>query len=434
MKGAPLLNSSGDLPRRSSQGELLSHFLGVRALTESLCKPLKIEDYGIQSMEDVSPPKWHLAHTTWFFETFILIPHLNAYRPFHPQFQSLFNSYYKALGKHHPRPERGLLSRPTVEEVYHYRQTVNQAMEGLLRDSEPLPPEVKEATLLGIHHEQQHQELILMDIRHLLFSNPLKPAYQTISGTLEKMKAPPLKWISFEGGLKEIGFGGEGFSFDNEGPRHRVFLEDYRVASRLITNGEYLEFIESGAYQDPKLWLSDAWDRIQAQDQRAPLYWKKEEGRCEIFGFQGEKPLNPEEPVSHLSFYEADAFARWVGKRLPTEAEWECAAEGLEIEGNFLESGYLQPRVCPLPKKENSPSQFFGDVWEWTQSSYSPYPRFKPALGYFAEYNGKFMCNQFVLRGGCCWTPLSHIRRTYRNFYPPHTQWQCSGIRLAEDL
>jgi ergothioneine biosynthesis protein EgtB len=433
MKNAQVLNSSGSLASLSSKEEILAHFLRVRRVTEEICKPLKNEDYGIQSMEDVSPPKWHLAHTTWFFETFILIPHQKAYRPFHPQFRSLFNSYYKALGKHHPRTERGLLSRPTVEEVYQYRRAVKEAMEELLQDPPALSQEIKNAALLGIHHEQQHQELLLMDIQHLLSSNPLKPVYQAFSGAREKIKAPSMRWVSFEGGLKEIGFEGEGFSFDNERPRHRVFLEDYRLASRLVTNGEYLEFLESGGYEDPRLWLSDGWERLNTQDQ-APLYWEKNDGKWERFTLAGMQPVNVEEPVSHLSFYEADAYARWAGKRLPTEAEWECAAEQTEIQGNFLESGYLRPRVCPSSKNEKELFQLFGDVWEWAQSPYSPYPRFKPSSGYFAEYNGKFMCNQFVLRGGCCFTPESHIRRTYRNFYPPHTRWQCSGIRLAEDL
>jgi ergothioneine biosynthesis protein EgtB len=434
MRAHKVKNASRLTPRLSPEedrGEIRRRFEEIRQTTEEICRPLEVEDYGVQSMPDVSPPKWHLAHTSWFFETFLLIPHLKRYKPFHPQFQSLFNSYYESLGNRHPRPERGLLSRPTVNEVYQYRTVVEEGMgELILSASEKLWEDIQNAVELGLNHEQQHQELLLTDIKHILYSNPLRPVYQK----LEKISPCPKKdlhWIEFPEGIRRIGYGGDGFSFDNERPRHRVFLEPYRLASRLTTNGEYTEFIGDGGYQDPSLWLSEGWDWVQSNSIEGPLYWEKEGGR--FFTLSGTRPVDPDEPICHVSFYEAEAFARWAGKRLPIEAEWENGTEGLPVEGNLLESKCLHPKAAPLGNPK-SLSQIFGDVWEWTRSSYSPYPGFKPTQGAFEEYNGKFMCSQMVLRGGSCVTAQSHLRPTYRNFFYPKDRWQFTGIRLAEDV
>jgi len=421
-------------------------YLSIRAQSEALCRPLKIEDYGVQSMPDVSPPKWHLAHTTWFFERFLLMNFEKGYEPFDAHFHYLFNSYYKSLGPHQLRSERGLISRPTVEEVYDFRRHVDEHMLGLIQNS----PEAAWTAMgfpleLGLHHEQQHQELLLMDIKHILFLNPLQPAYQETPGShLSSIpreandKIPTMKWIDFPEGLRTIGSPEEGFAFDNERPSHRVFLEAYRLASRPVTNGEYLEFIRDGGYRTPTLWLSDGWDTVLTQQWEAPLYWKAENGNWRSFTLAGFKPLRASEPVSHLSYYEADAFARWAGRRLPTEAEWEGAAapefrESLS-SGNFLESNLFHPAPTGPKSSSGRMTQAFGDVWEWTGSAYLPYPRFRPFSGNFGEYNGKFMCSQMVLRGGSCATPKSHLRPGYRNFFQPHCRWQFSGVRLAENL
>lgn len=400
----------------------------VRQLSEKLCQPLATEDYTIQSMPDVSPPKWHLAHTTWFFETFLLIPHCLGYEVFHPKFGYLFNSYYEAVGERHPRPQRGLLSRPTVEDIYQYRAYVDRAMEILLSEQAG-NPELETLVILGLHHEQQHQELLLMDIKHIFGCNPLYPVYQP---SPEKTVArPPMKQSTskeYPGGLHSIGYQGEGFAFDNELPQHPVYLQDYCLDSRLVTNGEYLEFIEAGGYHNPEYWLSEGWATVQTKRWQAPLYWEKIDGMWWVMSLSGLRLLEEGEPVCHVSFYEADAYARFRGKRLPTEAEWEVAVGDLPLRGNFLESGALHP----TPAKETGClEQVFGDVWEWTQSAYLPYPGFRAASGAIGEYNGKFMCNQMVLRGGSCVTSQSHIRSTYRNFFPPSARWQFSGIRLA---
>ncbi|MBJ7899650.1 MAG: ergothioneine biosynthesis protein EgtB [Cyanobacteria bacterium RI_101] len=392
----------------------------TRQFSELLCRPLAVEDYVIQSMADVSPPKWHLAHTTWFFETFLLIPHLAGYEVFHPQYGYLFNSYYEAQGERHPRPQRGLLSRPTVAEIYQYRAYVDQAMIKLLPR-----PELGELITLGLHHEQQHQELLLMDIKHILAVNPLRPAYRSDLPPAPSLQSEPLEWRTYPGGLYEIGHSGADFAFDNETPRHRLYLQDFQLASRLVVNGEYLEFIEAGGYQNPEYWLAEGWQTVNAQGWQAPLYWEKIGPDWAVMTLGGLKVVNLDEPVCHVSFYEADAYARFRGRRLPTEAEWELAARNERAEGNFCESGYLHP----VPGN----GQFYGDVWEWTQSGYAPYPGFRPLQGALGEYNGKFMCNQMVLRGGACVTSQSHIRPTYRNFFPPASRWQFSGIRLGDD-
>jgi ergothioneine biosynthesis protein EgtB len=382
-------------------------------------------------MPEASPVKWHLAHTTWFFETFVLIPHAPGYEPFHPAFGYLFNSYYNAVGDRLPRPRRGLMTRPTLEETYAYRSAVDRAMASYLDTAgESLPAEVADVIMLGINHEQQHQELILSDIKHALSLNPLRPAYRDDLPAPAAGGARPTEWIPFPGGLCWVGHDGAGFAFDNEGPRHRVHVEPFRLASRPATVGEYLAFMDDGGYARPELWLSDGWAVAQAQRWEAPLYWERVDGDWWSFTLRGLRRVDEAEPACHVSYYEADAFARWSGARLPTEAEWEVAAAGEPVAGNLVESGHLHPR--PAPPGEGL-GQLYGDVWEWTQSPYTPYPGSRPAAGALGEYNAKFMCNQLVLRGGSCATPGSHIRATYRNFFPPEARWQFSGIRLASD-
>ncbi len=407
---------------------LTDRYQQVRQLSEQICHPLAIEDYGIQSMPDVSPPKWHLAHTTWFFETFLLVPNLSHYQVFHPKFSYLFNSYYEAVGNRHPRPQRGLLSRPTVAEIYQYRAYVDEAMRSFLT-THPIDTALEALILLGLHHEQQHQELLLTDIKHILALNPLRPAYRS---DLPTPAGAPVaareQWLDYPGGLYAIGHEDTGFAFDNESPKHPVYLQDYYLASRLVTNGEYLEFIQAGGYRKPEYWLSEGWATVQEAGWQAPLYWEQIDGSWWIMTLGGLRPLNEHEPVCHVSLYEADAYAHWKGCRLPTEAEWEVAASQIPLSGNLLEADWLHPIPAA---NQTRPDQLFGDVWEWTQSAYSPYPGFKTAPGAVGEYNGKFMCNQMVLRGGSCVTPPDHIRSTYRNFFPASTRWQFSGIRLA---
>jgi ergothioneine biosynthesis protein EgtB len=395
---------------------------------------LTAEDQSIQSMPDVSPTKWHLGHTTWFFETFLLGRFDPDYRVFDPAFGYLFNSYYEAAGPRHPRPERGLLSRPTVDIVMAYRDHVGSAMAWLIeRVAEPEWSEVAALLELGMHHEQQHQELILMDIKHVFSLNPLLPAYQAPQLQVQTA-VHPLSWVDFDCGLNEIGHAGSGFAFDNESPRHKVWLEPFRLAARPVTCGEYLGFIEEAGYRRPEFWLSDGWAAVREQGWEAPLYWLREAEEWSVFTLSGRCRLNLAEPVCHLSFYEADAFARWAGKRLPTEAEWEIAAENVPISGNLTDRGHFHP--CAEVSSDNIPQlrQMYGDVWEWTASPYTAYPRFRPAGGAIGEYNGKFMCNQIVLRGGSAITPIGHIRATYRNFFPPSARWAFAGLRLAEDL
>ncbi|MCI0349697.1 MAG: ergothioneine biosynthesis protein EgtB [Acidobacteriales bacterium] len=408
---------------------LTKHFALVRSTTEDLVRPLTTEDQMVQSMSDASPSKWHLAHTTWFFETFILRAHAKGYRPFDERYGFLFNSYYKQLDDGHPnRATRGMFSRPTLEEVQRYRRSVDQAMHELLDAGGDSGPEIAQLTELGLHHEQQHQELIVTDIKHALWMNPLRPAllppHSDRSGV-----TPALRFISFPEGIFNIGHAGPGFAFDNESPRHKVYVKSFQLASRLVTNREYLEFMNDGGYGRAELWLSDGWDQVCANRSNAPLYWEDQAGKWAVFTSSGVHPLELNEPVCHVSFYEADAYARWAGARLPTEYEWEIAAAGEKIRGNLLEQRRLHP--APATTDTNSLQQLFGDVWEWTASPYVAYPGYEPAGGALGEYNGKFMCNQLVLRGGSCATPASHLRATYRNFFPPHARWQFMGIRLA---
>ena len=401
---------------------LRKRYQEIRRKSLELTQPYSAEDQMLQSMPDTSPAKWHLAHTTWFFETFILAAHVPAYKSFDKRYKYLFNSYYKQLGSHPYRGARGLMSRPSLNEIHAYRSHVDEAMRHLEFANEDTAALVE----LGLNHEQQHQELILTDIKHALWSMPLRP------GRVNKPRVvtpdAPLQWIYFEGGIHKIGHSGTGFAFDNEGPRHEALLRLFRLASRLVTNAEYLQFINDGGYRRPELWLSDGWDTVCSQGWQSPLYWEEDDGRRFEFTLAGMTELDPHGPVCHVSYYEADAYARWSGARLPREEEWEVAAAQNPSSGTLLEAGHLHPD----PARGSGLQQVFGDVWEWTSSAYTAYPGFQPAEGLIGEYNGKFMCNQFVLRRGSCATPSSHIRATYRNFFPPHARWQFTGIRLAK--
>ncbi len=420
---------------------LLMSYRSVRAHTDALTAPLSDEDQCIQTMPDVSPTKWHRAHVTWFFETFLCKPHLDGYVEHDPAFGFLFNSYYETIGKRHPRPERGNLSRPSCAEITAYRRHVDLAMERLLCGG--IAPETADLVTLGLHHEQQHQELILMDIKHVLSCNQaLWPAYQqscnTATAGADAPCAPEVRWVSFDGGEIEVGHDGFSFAFDNEWPRHRVLTEPFRLADRLVTCAQWLEFMADGGYDTPTLWLSDGWSQRTAHGWDSPAYWHLADDGWQLFTLEGLKAVAPGEPVCHLSYYEAEAFARWAGARLPTEFEWEHAAEGLPIGGNIGSSAGLHPAPAPAVPQASAAGpaplrQMYGDVWEWTSSPYSAYPGFRVAPGAVGEYNGKFMINQMVLRGGCCATPEGHIRPTYRNFFHPHTRWHFSGLRLAAD-
>jgi len=406
---------------------LREDFLRIRHASEHQCRPLAIDDYQLQSMAEASPPKWHLGHVTWFFESFLLQSFAPGYTPFHPRFGYLFNSYYQTVGTMQPRPQRGLLSRPTVEQVYEYRAQVDQAMVELIeRCSEHDWPEVRSRIALGLNHEQQHQELFFMDLKHHFWANPLLPAYRDDLPIIPTADARPLGWVEGEEGLVEIGHSGNGFSYDNERAQHKTFLTPHRLADRLITNEEYLEFMQDGGYDQVEIWLSDGWDLIRRSGWRHPLYWYQEDGQWREFTLGGSRPLNLAAPVSHVSYFEADAFARWAGKRLPREEELERQLALRAPEGNFHDVGLLHPRP--------GTGQWYGDLWEWTCSPYTAYPGFRPPGGAIGEYNGKFMCNQMVLRGACCVTPREHMRATYRNFFYPHERWVFSGIRLAADV
>ncbi|MEP6942839.1 MAG: ergothioneine biosynthesis protein EgtB [Betaproteobacteria bacterium] len=425
-------------PAQTRDTPLVDRYDQVRAASLALAAPLSDEDCAIQSMPDASPVKWHLAHTSWFFETFVLAPNVAGYRAFDPAYRMLFNSYYNAVGEKHPRPQRGLLSRPSRAEVAAYRGHVDAAMRSLLQQREPLSPDVASLVVLGINHEQQHQELILTDVLHMLSHNPMLPAYCTHDGpggaSDDARPAPALAWIGFDPGLREIGHASEAFAFDNEMPRHRVYLEGFAVASRPVCNAEFLAFIADGGYRRPELWLSEGWDWVNVRGVDAPMYWQRDGGGWGQFTLRGMRMLDLAAPVCHVSLFEADAYARWAGARLPSEAEWETAAADIAIEGHFQEGGALVPRTVAGPaRNDGALAQMYGDVWQWTQSPYSPYPGYRTAPGAVGEYNGKFMCNQFVLRGGSFATPRSHVRASYRNFFPAPARWQFSGFRLARD-
>ena len=423
----------GAKARRSAFDAHAERYDAVRAQTESLCRPLQTEDFVVSTMSDVSPTKWHLAHTSWFFETFVLSPFDDAYRPLNPKYSFLFNSYYVQAGERHCRAQRGLVTRPTVAEVFEYRAHVDEGMRRLIAriagDAEHPASRVIE---LGLHHEQQHQELILMDIKHVFWMNPLRPAYLAEPAARHGL-ATELGWHVVPEGIYRIGHGGDAFSFDNEGPPHRVFAEAFRIATRLTTNAEYQAFIDAGGYRRPELWLSNGWATVQAQRWEAPLYWERTSDGWTEFTLAGDAPLDPAAPVSHVSYYEADAFARWAGRRLPNEAEWEVAAGPAPVDGEFVEGGRFHPSPAAGHGADGHPLlQLYGDAWQWTQSPYVAYPGYTPAAGAIGEYNGKWMCDQWVLRGASCATPRSHARLTYRNFFPSDARWQFSGIRLAD--
>ncbi len=409
---------------------LADRYRAVRAATELLCSDLQPEDTVAQSMPDASPVKWHLAHTSWFFETFILEKAMDNFKPFHTAFRVLFNSYYNVVGEQYLRPQRGLISRPTLAEVYQYRQHIDQSMLQLL-NAGALSDDLLAVLDVGLHHEQQHQELMLTDLKHLFSFNPLNPAFRDCP-TSEVLSVEPYQWHRFAEGLYPIGHADKtAFAFDNEGPMHQVFLQSFALASRLITNGEYIAFIEDQGYQQAGLWLSDAWAVLKKQSWQAPLYWRKVDNVWHTLTLSGLRAVRLDEPVVHISYYEADAYARWAGARLPTEQEWEVAAAGTNLQGNFIDTGLLQPEPAKLA---SGLQQMFGDVWEWTQSPYSAYPGYAAPDNELAEYNGKFMCNQMVLRGGSCVTAQSHMRASYRNFFFPEARWQYSGLRLAKNL
>lgn len=394
----------------------------IRQTTLALCAPLEPADHELQAAAFTSPAKWHLAHTTWFFETFILMPNLKGYRPFNPLFEQLFNSYYNGIGKPFPRDKRGLLSRPSLGEVLRYRLWVDEAMQALLADTSLWP-----LIELGLNHEQQHQELLLTDVQYCWSVNPLAPAYAAPMNET-KFTHQEISWHEFGGGIHSIGCQGNGFSFDNEGPRHSVLVSDGAIANRLITTREYLEFMADDGYQRPDLWLADGWAWVQQNAIEAPLYWRETHDGWRRFSLHGDQPLALDNPVTHVSFYEADAYARWAGARLPTEAEWELVASKQAVVGGFQESAYWYPQGAV---NDQSLQQLFGETWQWTSSTYQAYPKYKPAAGAVGEYNGKFMCNQMVLRGASCLTPVAHARASYRNFFYPHERWQFTGIRLA---
>ncbi|PYK24568.1 MAG: ergothioneine biosynthesis protein EgtB [Verrucomicrobia bacterium] len=434
-------------PATQSQIERLrDRFHQVRKFTDALCVGLEPEDCVVQSMPDVSPAKWHLAHTTWFFETFILKKFVPGYRAEIPEYAYLFNSYYNAAGDMHRRDLRGLISRPTVSEAQRYRESIDSHMDDLLSNAdEKLLDEIEPLLVLGVHHEQQHQELLITDIKHVFAQNPLYPVFRQRNGDVAAKKITPIRFIDSEETVTAIGHDGNGFAYDNEGPRHQALVHAFSLATRPVTNGEFIAFIEDNGYRRPEFWLSLGWMTVNEQRWNAPLYWTKRDGAWWNFTLSGLRRVDQSEPVTHVSYFEADAYANWAGARLPTEFEWERATLSCPIEGNFVETELFHPApvaVAPnafgavsaeRPEQYRDLVQMFGDVWEWTRSAYSPYSGYRAEPGALGEYNGKFMCNQYVLRGGSCATSRTHIRRTYRNFFQPEKRWQFTGIRLARD-
>ncbi len=428
-------------PAGDAREAAVARYRAIRDASVALAAGLSEADVTVQSMPDASPVKWHLAHTTWFFETFVLETTEPGFAPHHPAYRMLFNSYYEAVGERHPRPERGMLTRPSLAEVLEYRRAVDARMAALLAQGALADGRVAALVELGLHHEQQHQELILTDLKHLLSRNPLRPAYREEGAAWSPALRQP-HWIRYPGGLHRIGHDGAGFAFDNEGPRHSVYLPPFELAAWPVSNGEYLEFVEDGGYRRPELWMSLGWDAVRAHGWQAPAYWERAHEAARgaqgwrVYTLHGMADLEPDAPVCHVSWFEADAYARWREARLPLEAEWEIAAsaalEAME-SAHLAPEAPLHPSPARAPRHPDLPAQLFGDVWEWTGSPYVPYPGFRPAPGAVGEYNGKFMCNQYVLRGGSCATPPGHVRATYRNFFPPEARWQFSGIRLARD-
>jgi ergothioneine biosynthesis protein EgtB len=429
MPGSPALNPNSSQTERS---KLAEYYKNIRAFTEKLCGQLETEDYVIQTIPDVSPTKWHLGHTSWFFEAFLLSKADPDYKSIHPLYTYLFNSYYIQVGERWLRKNRGLLSRPTVEDIFKYRKFVDeQVLEFIEKCDDNTYNQYASIIEIGLNHEQQHQELLLTDIKHVLSINPLDPVFYEREIT-DEQEIPKLSWENFQGGVFETGNDGNVFSYDNETPRHKGYLNPFSLANRLVTNHEYIEFIEDGGYTNAPLWLSDGWAAVENEKWNAPLYWEKKDGEWWSFTLNGFNKVNAAEPLTHVSYYEADAFASWCGLRLPIEAEWEIAADNLSYKGNFVESQNYHP--VPLQNVEDGLKQMYGDVWEWTRSAYLPYPGYKALPGALGEYNGKFMSGQMVLRGGSCATSETHIRKTYRNFFPPHSRWQFMGIRLAKDI
>ncbi|QBR72334.1 ergothioneine biosynthesis protein EgtB [Beijerinckiaceae bacterium] len=427
----PMVSSSPAM--RGESVSLGDRLFETRQLTLDLVQGLSAEDMTVQAMDDASPTKWHLAHTNWFFENFVLAIHREGYAFFDETFNYCFNSYYETLGARQPRGKRGLLTRPSCELVFAYREHVDRQLEELVgREIEP-GSELARVIEVGINHEQQHQELLLTDILALFAANPLRPAYRASRPRVDQGEPEALRWIEYTGGLHEMGHAGNGFAWDNETPRHRELIHPFKIADRLITNAEWLNFIEDGGYRNFSLWLADGWTMVNREGWNAPLYWEEREGQWLAMSLEGLRPLDRAAPVAHVSYYEADAFARWAGRRLPTEFEWELAAKDVPASGNTLASKALRP----LPAGSGSdgrPRQLFGDVWEWTGNAYLPYPGYRAALGALGEYNGKFMVSQQVLRGGSCATPEGHARATYRNFFYPHQRWQFMGLRLASEI
>ena len=442
-------------PRTASESpetrsrRLLEKYRKVRDFSAHLCRNLEPEDYVVQSMPDVSPTKWHLAHTSWFFETFVVKVWMQRYRSEVPQYAYLFNSYYNAAGDMHRRDLRGLISRPTVAETYRFRESIDECVVKLLEEADDaLLAEIEPVLTLGLHHEQQHQELLVADIKHVFSQNPLYPVFAAVAGIDDPGRArdgkaqkrpgstipatTPQHFVEFDEQIVSIGHDGHGFFYDNEGPRHRALVPAFSLSNRQITNGEYLAFMEAGGYTRPEFWLSLGWTTVNEQRWQAPLYWVQRDGAWWNFTLSGFRPVNEAEPVTHISYFEADAYANWDGARLPTEFEWERAAADVPIDGNFVDTERFHP--APAGSGADSLQQMFGDVWEWTRSAYLPYPGYRAVPGALGEYNGKFMCNQMVLRGGSCATSRDHIRPTYRNFFQPEKRWQFTGIRLARDL